>query len=96
MTFIFYRKKNQIITKKDLGESYNCMLQMSYNDDDYDWKTIFEEKPKELSSANLDFKSLEDDVFKELTINIKKTKGKCIDEQFDQAIISLQKSKICE
>jgi hypothetical protein len=71
------------------------MLQMSFNDNDYNWKAIFEEKPKEsLSSVDLDYKSQENDVFKELTINIKKSKGKCIDEQFDQAIMSLHKSKI--
>ena len=69
------------------------MLQMSFHDKDYDWKAIFKKPEDKLSSVDLDYKSQENDVFKELTINIKKTNGKCIHEQFDQAIMSLHKSK---
>ena len=69
------------------------MLQMCCNDNDYNWSSIFEKKAKETSLSNTEYESSENDVFKEVTVNIKKTKGRCIDEQFDLAILSLNKSK---
>ena len=67
------------------------MLQMCLNDSEYKWSSIFEFKKKE-ALTNIDYKSVENDVFKELTLNIQKTQGRCIDEQFDLAIMSLNKS----
>jgi hypothetical protein len=82
---------NQLITQEDLDECYNCMLQMCCDDNDYNWSSIFE-NTNNCSVSSRDFKFIENDVFKELTENVKKTQGRCIDEQFDLAILSLKKS----